>query len=115
LYELDFNNQGFAWIDSSDWEGSVISYTRRGKSTDDIILVVCNLTPVPRQNYRVGVPRGGFWKEVLNSDAQIYWGSGHGNFGGIEAAPVPAHGHYHSLSLTLPPLSVVFFKSEGRR
>jgi 1,4-alpha-glucan branching enzyme len=114
LYELDFNNQGFAWIDSCDWEGSVISYTRRGKSTDDIILVVCNLTPVPRQNYRVGVPRGGFWEEVLNSDAQIYWGSGHGNFGGLEAAPVPAHGHYHSLSLTLPPLSVVFFKSEGK-
>jgi 1,4-alpha-glucan branching enzyme len=115
LYELDFNNQGFAWIDSADWEGSVISYTRRGKSTDDIILVVCNLTPVPRQNYRVGVPRGGFWKEVLNSDAQIYWGGNWGNSGGVEAAPVPAHGQYHSLSLILPPLSVVFFKSEGRR
>ncbi|HEC99324.1 MAG TPA: 1,4-alpha-glucan branching protein GlgB [Proteobacteria bacterium] len=114
LYELDFNNQGFAWIDSSDWEGSVISYTRRGKSTDDIILVVCNLTPVPRQNYRVGVPRGGFWREVLNSDARIYWGGNWGNSGGVEAAPVPAHGQYHSLSLILPPLSVVFFKSEGK-
>ncbi len=115
LYELDFKNQGFAWIDSSDWEGSVISYTRRGKSTDDIILVVCNLTPVPRQNYRVGVPRGGFWREVLNSDARIYWGGNLGNSGGVEAAPVPAHGQYHSLSLILPPLSAIFFKSEGPR
>ncbi|MDP2798422.1 MAG: 1,4-alpha-glucan branching protein GlgB, partial [Deltaproteobacteria bacterium] len=115
LYELDFNNQGFAWIDSSDWEGSVISYTRRGKSTDDIILVVCNFTPVPRQNYRVGVPRGGFWREVLNSDAHIYWGGNWGNSGGVEAAPVPAHGRHYSLSLRLPPLGVLFFKSEGHR
>jgi 1,4-alpha-glucan branching enzyme len=75
--------------------------------------VVCNLTPVPRRNYRMGVPREGFWKEVLNSDAKIYGGSGHGNFGGVEATPVPSHGKYHSLSLTLPPLGVLFFKNEG--
>jgi 1,4-alpha-glucan branching enzyme len=113
LYELDFAKEGFEWVDFRDWEESVISFLRRGESTDDIIFVVCNFTPVPRKNYRVGVPRGGFWKETLNSDAKIYGGSGYGNFGGVEATPVPAHGRYHSLSLTLPPLGVLFFKNEG--
>jgi 1,4-alpha-glucan branching enzyme len=74
------------------------------------VLVVCNFTPVPRSNYRVGVPRGGAWREILNSDAPIYGGSGMGNLGGVEAAPVEAHGHAHSLALTLPPLSAVFLK-----
>jgi 1,4-alpha-glucan branching enzyme len=113
LCELDFRQEGFEWIDFRDWEGSIISFIRKGKSTDDIFLVVCNFTPVPRRNYRVGVPRDGFWREVLNSDAKIYGGSGYGNFGGLEAAPVPAHGKYHSLSLTLPPLGVLFLKSKG--
>jgi 1,4-alpha-glucan branching enzyme len=113
IYELDFKQEGFEWVDFRDWEESIISFLRRGRRTDDIFLVVCNFTPVPRRNYRVGVPRGGFWKEVLNSDARIYGGSGHGNFGGVEATPVPAHGKYHSLSLTLPPLGVFFLKSEG--
>jgi 1,4-alpha-glucan branching enzyme len=113
IYELDFKQEGFEWVDFRDWEESVISFIRRGKGTDETFLVVCNFTPVPRRNYRVGVPRGGFWKEVLNSDARIYGGSGHGNFGGVEATPVPAHGKYHSLSLTLPPLGVFFLKSEG--
>jgi 1,4-alpha-glucan branching enzyme len=112
IHELDFRQETFEWIDFRDWEGCTISFLRRGKSTDDIFLVVCNLTPVPRRNYRTGVPREGFWKEVLNSDAKIYGGSGHGNFGGVEATPVPSHGKYHSLSLTLPPLGVLFFKNE---
>jgi len=113
LYELDFGSEGFEWVDFHDWEGSTISFLRKGKSKEDLILVVCNFTPVPRQNYRVGVPRGGWWKEALNSDARIYGGSGQGNLGGVEAAPVPAHGRYHSLSLILPPLGVLFLKSEG--
>lgn len=113
IHELDFRQEAFEWIDFRDWEGSTISFLRRGKSTDDIFLVVCNLTPVPKRNYRMGVPREGFWKEVLNSDAKIYGGSGHGNFGGVEATPVTSHGKYHSLSLTLPPLGVLFFKNEG--
>ncbi len=111
LYELDFSNKGFEWIDFSDWEKSIISFIRKGKSTEDIILVVCNFTPVPRFNYRIGVPKGGFWKELLNSDATIYCGSGHGNAGGIEASPIPMHGRLYSLSLTLPPLGVLFFKN----
>ena len=112
LYELDFQPEGFEWIDFSNWEESIIIFVRRDKSTKDIILVVCNFTPVPRYNYRVGVPEGGFWKEALNSDAQEYGGSGHGNLGGAEAAPIPWHGKNYSLSLTLPPLGVLIFKKE---
>jgi 1,4-alpha-glucan branching enzyme len=73
---------------------------------------VCNFTPVPRYNYRVGAPRGGYWREILNSDAGEHGGSGHGNMGGVEASPVPFHGRMHSLNLTLPPLGAVFLKSE---
>ena len=113
LYELDFRMEGFEWIDFHDWEGSIVIFLRKGKNTGDLFLIVCNFTPIPRQNYRTGVPRGGFWKEVLNSDSQTYGGSGHGNFGGLEASPIPSHGKYHSLSLTLPPLGVLFFKNEG--
>ncbi len=114
LHAMDFAPEGFGWIDFRDRDSSVISFTRKGKSTEDIILVVCNLTPVPRKNYRIGAPRDGFWKEILNSDAKTYGGSGYGNLGAAEAAPVPFHGRYHSLSLVLPPLAVLFFKSEGR-
>jgi 1,4-alpha-glucan branching enzyme len=108
LYERDFENTGFEWVDFSDWESSVISFLR--KSEDQTVLVVCNFTPIPRYNYRIGVPSGGFWKEILNSDAKEYGGSGHGNFGGLEATPVPIHGRFHSLVMTLPPLSVMVFK-----
>jgi 1,4-alpha-glucan branching enzyme len=113
MHGLDFSIGGFEWIDFRDWESSIISFIRKGKNTEDIILVVCNFTPIPRYNYRVGVPRGGFWREVLNSDASIYGGSGHGNVGGVEATPIPCFGRYYSLSLILPPLGVLFFKSEG--
>jgi 1,4-alpha-glucan branching enzyme len=113
LHERDCDPEGFRWVDCNDAEKSLISFTRRGRSTDDIVLVVCNFTPVPRENYRLGVPRGGYWKEVLNSDAVEYWGQGFGNMGGVEAAPVPSHGLPHTLVMTVPPLSVVFFKSEA--
>lgn len=113
LYEVDFSNEGFEWIDFHDTESSVIAFIRKGKKTDDIILVAANFTPVPRLNYRLGVPRGGYWKELLNSDAKIYGGSGHGNMGGTEATPIPSHGHFYSISTVLPPLGIVFLKSEG--
>jgi 1,4-alpha-glucan branching enzyme len=113
LHELDFQGEGFEWIDFHNWEQSIISFLRKGKSTGEMVLVVCNFTPVLRYNYRMGVPMGGFWREVLNSDAQIYGGSGHGNMGGVEATPVPADRRNLSLSLTLPPLSILFFKNEG--
>ncbi|WP_286975935.1 1,4-alpha-glucan branching protein GlgB [Acetomicrobium sp. UBA5826] len=108
LYERDFENTGFEWVDFSDWESSVVSFLR--KSENETVLVVCNFTPIPHYNYRIGVPSGGFWKEILNSDAKEYGGSGHGNFGGLEATPVPIHGRFHSLVMTLPPLSVIVFK-----
>lgn len=113
LYECDFSQDGFEWMDLHDWENSVISFVRKGTSTRDLVLVVCNFTPVPRSNYTVPVPRGGWWREALNSDAPDYGGSGLGNFGGVEAAPVGAQGQYHSLAVTLPPLAVVFFKNES--
>ncbi|MBI5968167.1 MAG: 1,4-alpha-glucan branching protein GlgB [Deltaproteobacteria bacterium] len=113
LHELDFEPAGFEWVDCNDSDGSTISLIRKAHSNDDILLIACNFTPVPRLDYRVGAPRGGFWKEVLNSDAQEYGGSGYGNLGGLEAAPVPVHGRPYSLNLTLPPLSAVFFKNEG--
>jgi len=112
LYELDFEPEGFEWIDFSNWEESIISFVRRGKSTKDIVLVVCNFTPVPKYNYRLGVPESGFWKEALNSDAQEYGGSGHGNLGGAEAVAIPWHGKNYSLSLTLPPLGILIFKKK---
>lgn len=115
MYELDFEPGGFEWIDCNDSDQCVISFIRRGKTTEDVILVVCNFTPVARHNYRVGTPAGGFWKEVLNSDAKEYGGSGQGNLGGLEAIPVPFHNRHQSLSLTLPPLSMLCFKREGER
>jgi 1,4-alpha-glucan branching enzyme len=111
LHARDFDMHGFEWTDLHDWEHSIISFFRRGDGPDDLMLVVCNFTPVTHANYRLGVPCGGFWHEALNSDAAIYGGSGQGNLGGVEAAPVPAHGRYHSLSLTLPPLGILFLKA----
>ncbi len=113
LHELDFDPAGFEWVDCQDADQSVISLLRKGRTTDDILLGVFNFTPVPRHNYRLGVPRGGFWREVLNSDAREYGGSGQGNIGGVEAAPIPVHGRLHSLTVVVPPLGAVFFKSGG--
>jgi 1,4-alpha-glucan branching enzyme len=110
LYELDNEPAGFEWVDCNDTGASVISLLRKGKKPEDTILVVCNFTPVPREGYRIGVPYGGFWREILNSDAIEYGGSGLGNMGGKEATKRSVHGRPYSLSLSLPPLSVEFFK-----
>lgn len=112
LHEIDFSGNGFEWVDCQDFEQSVISFLRRGKDKDHVILVVCNFTPVMRRNYRIGVPLGGFWKELLNSDATIYGGSGQGNLGSQEAAPLSMHGRYYSLSLNVPPLGALFLKRQ---
>jgi 1,4-alpha-glucan branching enzyme len=111
LHELDCDPGGFEWIDCDDADSSVVSLIRKGKSRAAVILVLCNFTPVPRYSYRVGAPRGGQWQEILNSDAAEYGGGNMGNLGGVEAAPVGLHGRPYSLTLTLPPLSVSFFKS----
>lgn len=112
LYEKDFHHEGFQWVDFRDWSQGVISFLRRGESEGQEILVICNLTPVPRYHYRIGVPYKGNWREVLNSDSEFYAGSGHGNFGQIGTEQIPFHGHNQSLSLTLPPLAVLFLKHE---
>ncbi len=114
LYERDFDPSGFTWVDCNDSDNSVLSFMRKGRTTDDVILVVMNCTPVPRKSYRVGVPRGGWWAEILNSDASEYGGSGLGNLGGVSAQGVSWHGHGQSLEICLPPLSVLYFKSEGK-
>jgi 1,4-alpha-glucan branching enzyme len=113
LHELDFHPAGFEWIDCNDTQQSTLSLIRKAGSTDEIVLVVFNFTPTPRLNYKVGAPRGGFWREILNSDAEEFGGSGHGNFGGIEASAGEVHGRPYHLNLTLPPLGAVFLKSEG--
>jgi len=113
LYELDCDPGGFEWIDCDDAEHSVVSLLRKAKSTKDLILVVCNFTPVPRYSYRLGAPRAGHWQELLNSDSARYGGSNMGNLGGVATVPIPLHARPHSLTLTLPPLSVSLFKNSG--
>ena len=110
MHELDCDGGGFEWVDANDAENSVVSFIRKGRSGAADVLVVCNFTPVPRYNYKVGAPHGGHWDEVLNSDAPLYGGSGQGNFGGTSAAPVPAHGRPYTLTITVPPLGLVAFK-----
>jgi 1,4-alpha-glucan branching enzyme len=106
LHERDADAAGFEWVDTRDSANSVLSFLRRGRTGGDV-LVVCNFTPVVRSNYRVGVPQRGYWREVLNSDATAYGGSGSGNLGGVHATPVPSHGRTRSVNLTLPPLGIV--------
>jgi 1,4-alpha-glucan branching enzyme len=114
LHEFDFNAAGFEWVDCKDSQRSIISFLRRGPSAEDQTLFVCNFTPVVRENYRVGVPLEGSWKEVLNSDAPLYGGSGQGNFGGLSTIPLPIHGRSFTLNMRLPPLGVVAFQPESR-
>jgi 1,4-alpha-glucan branching enzyme len=110
MHQLDTDPAGFEWVDANDSMASTISFLRKGRDSEERILVVCNFTPVVRNNYRVGVPRAGFWRETLNTDAADYGGSGAGNLGGVTAMPVPFHGRPYSLNLTLPPLAALFFK-----
>jgi 1,4-alpha-glucan branching enzyme len=113
LHEMDCHPAGFEWIDCDDADSSTVTLIRKGKSSSTIILVVCNFTPVPRYSYRLGSPRSGSWQEILNSDAGEYGGSNMGNLGGVETVPVPLHGRPYSLTITLPPLSVSFFRNQG--
>ncbi|MGW8194757.1 MAG: 1,4-alpha-glucan branching protein GlgB [Desulforhopalus sp.] len=110
VHELDDDPAGFSWIDCNDSQQSILSYIRRGRDPGNVVVCVGNFTPVPRHNYRLGVPQMGYWQEVLNSDAQLYGGSGQGNFGGREATPLSVHGEKHSLNVTLPPLAMMVFR-----
>ena len=111
LHELDTDPAGFEWVDANDNVHSVLTYLRKS-STGETVLVACNFTPEPRHAYRVGVPEPGRWEEILNTDARIYGGTGHGNLGGVETGPlsVPHHGRPHSIDIVIPPLGAVVFK-----
>ncbi len=110
LHELDCHPTGFSWVDCLDADQSVLSWLRKGKSVESLILIACNHTPVPRHNYRLGVPGSGHWEEILNGDAPLYGGSGQGNIGGVLTAPVAQHGHPQSLNLTIPPLATLILR-----
>ncbi|HVG25298.1 MAG TPA: 1,4-alpha-glucan branching protein GlgB [Thermoanaerobaculia bacterium] len=114
MHELDMSPEGFEWIDCCDTENSIVSLTRYPKSRDvgQSVVAVMNFTPLQRHNYQIGVPRSGHWREVLNSDATLYGGSGQGNMGGVDASPIPLHGRKWSVTLTLPPLGAVFLVNE---
>jgi 1,4-alpha-glucan branching enzyme len=110
LHELDVDPAGFSWIDASDFENSVLCFSRRDRRGHEIV-VVLNLTPQVLHNYRVGVDRMGFWREILNTDAAIFGGSGQGNMGGVESHPVPWHNQRFLINLTLPPLAALWLEA----
>jgi 1,4-alpha-glucan branching enzyme len=111
LHEGDCDASGFEWVDINDAEQSTLSFMRKSRDGSGLALCVFNFTPVPRENFRVGVPVPGPWREVLNTDALEFGGSGLGNFGEVESVPIPSHGRLHSLVITLPPLAAVWFAS----
>jgi 1,4-alpha-glucan branching enzyme len=114
LHEVDFNWQGFEWIDANDADNSVFAFARHGKKPKDLLIVILNATPVVREGYRIGVPQPGFYSEILNTDAASYGGSNVGNLGGQEASNQPSQGRANSLCLTLPPLAAIFLKWQSR-
>jgi len=110
LYEQDFHHQGFRWIQADDWQNSTYVYYRMARDPNDMVVIACNFTPVLREDYRMGVPRPGYYQELLNSDAEIYGGGNIGNAGGVHSEPEPCHGCEQSVLLTLPPMGIVMFK-----
>ena len=112
LHQVDFEHTGFEWLDGSDFEGSVVAFVRRARDRSDFVVVAVNFTPVPREDYVVGVPDAGRYVELLNSDAEIYGGSNLGNAGALDAEPIPAHGRAHRLRVLLPPLACLILKRE---
>ena len=112
LWDGDYDYEGFFWMDCADVENSILSFVRQSRDRKSVLLIVLNLTPVPRGAYRVGLPRGGHWSEVLNSDAEVYGGGNQGNLGGVTADEYQVHGQPFSAQFMLPPLSVLAFKAD---
>ena len=115
LHELDFDPSGFVWIEANDGDRSIVSFVRRGRDAKDTMAIVFNFTPVPRDNLRIGVPFGGHWDEILNTDALELGGSGRGSLGSVEAAPVRSHGREWSVNLELPPLAAIFLRPRPKK
>ena len=105
--------ESFEWIEAQDAEHNVLCFVRNGRSQEELMLVICNFSPVPRDSYRLGVSRKGSWQEIFNSDAKQYGGSGRGNFGGLETVPIQLHGRLQSLTVNLPPLGAIFLRWSG--
>ena len=112
LHLLDADHTGFPWLISDDYTNSVYAYCATAAGTGTVV-VICNFTPVPRYRYRFGVPRAGYWQEILNTDSEIYGGSNLGNGGGVQANAEGSHGQPFSLELTLPPLATVVLRHNG--
>jgi len=110
LHELDVDPRGFEWIDAADAEGGTLCFLRRGHDTRDLVAVALNLTPMPHERFRIGLPAAGVWHELLNSDAEIYGGSGTGNLGRVQTEATPWHDLAHSAQIVLPPLACVFLR-----
>ena len=110
LHQRDVTGDGFRWIQCDDAENSVYCFERIGKSPDDVVIVALNFTPIPRYHYKVGVPKPGFYSEILNTDSSIYGGSNVGNIGGVYSESGPQHGYGQHVALTLPPLGMVVLK-----
>ena len=110
FYEIDFSSEGFEWIDFRDSDNSIISFARKSKDSDEIVVCAFNFTPVVRKNYRIGVPKQGYYTEIFNTDAVDYWGSNVGNYGGVRSEELAWQGKSNSINITLPPLGGVFFK-----
>lgn len=110
FWDADYEDEGFFWLDCSDHESSVLSFVRQSQTRNRRALVILNLTPTPRSNYRLGLPKEGMWHEILNSDSQVYGGSNLGNLGGVTAEPIKSHNQPFSASFTLPPLSIIAFR-----
>ena len=110
LWQVDYNWEGFDWLDLHDVENSTIAFLRWDAGRQNFLVVVCNFTPVPRWNYRLGVPKHGYYREVFNTDAEMFGGSNMGNLGGVHSFPVGSHGHPASILFTLPPLAVIIFE-----
>jgi 1,4-alpha-glucan branching enzyme len=115
LYELQFDEKGFEWIEHADWQNSVLSYQRQGEKPEDVLVVICNFTPVVREGYVFGAPQGGTWVEVLNSDDKKYGGEGHVNAKPIKTKKEEKHGRKYSIEVTVPPLGVVVFAPQKGR
>jgi 1,4-alpha-glucan branching enzyme len=110
LYERDNEHEGFSWIDHQDVENSSIAFVRHGRDPRDVLIAVCNFTPVVRYGYRIGVPPADEYEEVFNSDSARYGGSNVGNLGRVRVEAIPSHGREQSVSITLPPLAAVYFR-----
>jgi 1,4-alpha-glucan branching enzyme len=110
FHQIDFANDGFAWIDHTDWQNSVATFLRRGQSTKEAVAVACNFTPTPRPEYRLGVPFAGTWKVIFNSDDKVWGGSGMVETKSVESEPVLCHGRENSIRVTLPPLGALFLR-----